>query len=650
MSVEDEAIEVCRQAIGEGYECRPLQEEAIKRIIKWLENGAEKPFILRLPTGYGKTLIGLAPALYQVARGDWRYFGGLLYVLPMRALCSQVADKSRTYLLRLLAGEGRSFIIREFHGAAPFSERFSGDVIVATYDVFVYAYARKLGAMLDYPAGTMATSMIVLDEAQMLQDKQFYSYTLLQKVLEALRKSGVPILLMTATLPRRIKEVLFPDMELEEFSPSSGELARERFKGILKEVHYEENRSIDVGIVKEYIEKYRKMTGENPKTIFIVFNTIKRLLEIWKKFMEENDLMRQYRIECLHGKQKNIERRVKVQMLEKICGDSSKRDPNALGEHEGIILLATQVVEAGIDLSCDLMLTELAPLDSIVQRMGRCARFRGENGLLVITEIESPGPYPEQLIDSSRDIIKKESSRDLTTALVDYQSVSNLIDKAYERWMPGKGNEEEENLLYYVSYFEKSLGPLNGDLEMAKELRFRLDDYVEIVFPHSSAELRYYVAEKVSEESRWRRNVWKLKVREGPYQSNVMDMLEKACSLQDDKCVMLVKGETIFDGVAENKAVEEWINDNSVSISLNHRERDEKKIEDAVTWRFGDKNWIFALLEAPRGVVRGWEESAAIIRPIKIEKWSRLPRGSARIYLGRPEFYERDVGFSRRGV
>jgi len=649
MSLEDEVIEVCRQAIGKSYERRPLQEEAIKKIIKWLENGAEKPFILRLPTGYGKTLIGLAPALYQAAREDWRYFGGLLYVLPMRALCSQVADKSREYLQRLLTDKGRSFIVREFHGAVPFSERFSGDVIVATYDVFVYAYARKLGAMLDYPAGTMATSMIVLDEAQMLQDEQFYSYTLLQKVLEALRESGVPILLMTATLPRRIKEVLFPDMELEEFSPSSGELARERFKGIVKEVRYEENSLIDVGIVKDYIEKYREMTGENPRTIFIVFNTVKRLLEVWKKFMEEGELVRQYRIECLHGKQKNIERRVKVQMLEKICGDPSKRDPDALGEHEGIILLATQVVEAGIDLSCDLMLTELAPLDSIVQRTGRCARFREENGLLVITEIENPEPYPEQLVDLSRNIIKGESSRDLTTALVDYQSVSNLIDKAYEGWMP-REEKEVENLLYYVSYFEKSLGPLNGDLETAKELRFRLDDYVEIVFPQSSAELRYYVAEKVGEESGWRKNRWKLKVREGLCQSNVMDMLEKACSFQDDQCVVLIEGETVFDGVAENKTVEEWINDNSVSISLNLGERDEKRIKEAVTWQFGDKNWIFALLEVPRGVVRGWDESAAIIKPIKVEKQSRLPRGLARIYLGRPEFYERDVGFSRGGA
>jgi len=648
MSVEDEVIEVCRRAIGEDYERRPLQEEAIKRIIKWLENGAEKPFILRLPTGYGKTLIGLAPALYQVVRGDWRYFGGLLYVLPMRALCSQVADKSRIYLQKLLTGRGKGFIIREFHGAVPFSGRFSGDVIVATYDVFVYAYARKLGAMLDYPAGTMATSMIVLDEAQMLQDEQFYSYTLLQKVLEALTESGVPILLMTATLPRRIKEVLFPDMELEEFSPSSGELARERFRGVVKEIHYEENRSIDVGLVKEYIEKRREMTGENPRTIFIVFNTIKRLLETWKKMREENEILRRYRIECLHGKQKSIERRVKVQMLEKICGDPSKRDHDALGEHEGIILLATQVVEAGIDLSCDLMLTELASLDSIVQRTGRCARFRGENGLLVIAEIENSEPYPEQLIDSSRSIINKESSRDLTTALVDYQSVSNLIDKAYEKWMP-REEKEVENFLYYVSYFEKSLGPLNSDLEMAKELRFRLDDYVEIVFPHSSAELRYYVAEKVSEEGGWRKSRWKLKVKdhERPCRSNMRDILRKACSFQDDQCVVLVAGRTLFDGIVEDKAIEEWINDNSVSVSLNLGERDEKSIKEAITWQFDDKNWIFALLEVPRGVVRGWEESAAIIKPIKAEEWSRLPRSLARIYLGRPEFYEKDAGFSR---
>jgi CRISPR-associated helicase Cas3 len=664
MGVEDEVIEACRQAVGENYESRPLQEEAIKRVVKWLENGAEKPFILRLPTGYGKTLIGLAPALYQMREGNWKYFGGLLYVLPMRGLCRQITDNCREYLGRLLTDKERDFIVKEFHGAAPFSGRFSGDVIVATYDVFVYAYARKLGAKLDYPAGTIATSMVVLDEAQMLQDEYFYSYTLLQKVLEALTDSGIPVLLMTATLPRKIKETLFPDMDVKEFSPSSEELSRERLRGDVKDIHYGEGRAIDVTLLREYIERYREIVGEHPKTIFMVFNTVKRLLEMLERLRREDEILGRYRIECLHGRQKNAERGAKAQMLEKICGDPAERDPNALGEHEGMILLATQVVEAGVDLSCNLMLTELAPLDSIVQRMGRCARFRGEDGLLVITEVENAEPYPKRLIDSSRDVIKEESSTGLRTALLDYQNAGDLINKAYERWVPEEMEDARlaEEFLHYVSYFERSLGPLNGDLETAKELRFRLDDYVEIVFPHQSAELKYYVVESVSEYDKWRRDRSRLRVCGEESSSNIMSILEQACSLQDDRCIVLVAGKTILDDMMMDKgegdkygykAIEEWINDNSVSVSLNHRGRggrDEKKIREAITWRFNDTSWIFALLEVPREAVKGaggaiMGGAAAIIKPIRADEHPRLPRGLARIYLGRPEFYKKDVGF-----
>ncbi|NER79849.1 MAG: CRISPR-associated helicase Cas3' [Leptolyngbya sp. SIO1D8] len=43
------------------------------------------------------------------------------------------------------------------------------------------------------------------------------------------------------------------------------------------------------------------------------------------------------------------------------------------------IIVATQVVEAGVDLDADLLITELCPWSSFVQRCGRCGRKRTEN-------------------------------------------------------------------------------------------------------------------------------------------------------------------------------------------------------------------------------------------------------------------------------
>jgi len=65
------------------------------------------------------------------------------------------------------------------------------------------------------------------------------------------------------------------------------------------------------------------------------------------------------------------------------------------------IIIATQVVEAGVDISAGCLVTELAPWPSLVQRFGRCARFGGSGKVLVVDrghdEKTSPPYSPDQL-------------------------------------------------------------------------------------------------------------------------------------------------------------------------------------------------------------------------------------------------------------
>ena len=51
-------------------------------------------------------------------------------------------------------------------------------------------------------------------------------------------------------------------------------------------------------------------------------------------------------------------------------------DRNSSGQ---AILVATQVIEAGLDISCEQLHTELCPMNALIQRSGRCARFEGES-------------------------------------------------------------------------------------------------------------------------------------------------------------------------------------------------------------------------------------------------------------------------------
>lgn len=54
------------------------------------------------------------------------------------------------------------------------------------------------------------------------------------------------------------------------------------------------------------------------------------------------------------------------------------------GPGRNLIIVATQVIEAGVDISADALVTELAPWASLVQRFGRCARYGGQGEIVLV--------------------------------------------------------------------------------------------------------------------------------------------------------------------------------------------------------------------------------------------------------------------------
>jgi CRISPR-associated endonuclease/helicase Cas3 len=84
---------------------------------------------------------------------------------------------------------------------------------------------------------------------------------------------------------------------------------------------------------------------------------------------------------------------------------------------EGRIIVATQVVEAGVDISASLLVTELAPWPSLVQRFGRAARYEGDAGEIIVvgdlpaTDKEAAPYSKDQLAASAQGLdrlIKRE--------------------------------------------------------------------------------------------------------------------------------------------------------------------------------------------------------------------------------------------------
>jgi CRISPR-associated endonuclease/helicase Cas3 len=74
------------------------------------------------------------------------------------------------------------------------------------------------------------------------------------------------------------------------------------------------------------------------------------------------------------------------------------------------IIVATQVVEAGVDISAGCLITELAPWPSLVQRFGRCARYGGTGHVVVVDRRKNPedaAPYQPEELASAWDTIQQ---------------------------------------------------------------------------------------------------------------------------------------------------------------------------------------------------------------------------------------------------
>jgi CRISPR-associated endonuclease/helicase Cas3 len=75
---------------------------------------------------------------------------------------------------------------------------------------------------------------------------------------------------------------------------------------------------------------------------------------------------------------------------------------------EPAVAIATQVVEAGLDLSAENLLTDICPMSSLVQRAGRCARFRGQKGTVHVFPLspEEVRPYEPDEIRRTWDLLE----------------------------------------------------------------------------------------------------------------------------------------------------------------------------------------------------------------------------------------------------
>ena len=143
---------------------------------------------------------------------------------------------------------------------------------------------------------------------------------------------------------------------------------------------------------------------------------------------------------CYHSRFKLEDRKERHKDLIQAFQDAVKVG----AERRGLLGATTQVCEMSLDLDAEILVTELAPMASLIQRMGRCnrdskkMRHRPIGRVYVIRpESGKEKPYEKEELDAAKEFVEKVAGRDLSQIALDeaYQ-LSDLREIEPEKVCP----------------------------------------------------------------------------------------------------------------------------------------------------------------------------------------------------------------------
>ena len=308
----------------------------------------------RLPTGDGKTETSLLATPDDTPK--------LIYSLPTIT----TTEAMRRRFEKIFGEEMVSFA----HSLLFLSLYYKGELdskLIHRYamkPLFVSTVDQILLAFLNYPRFPIRE--FALRGAHWIID-EIHAYTpytlslILQGIDYATKHLGARVTVMSATLPRPLEEEL-EKIGLHELLPFSN--VRER---------YSSKRRVAVDVRDEGLLEVIDDISTEAGKVLVVANTVSRAREIYEELKTKRG-----DVYLFHSRFINRDKREKMKLVEKI--DSG-------------ILVATQVVEVSLDIDYDVLYTESAPIDALIQRFGRVNRRGLKRGRAHIFQPEGKRPY-----------------------------------------------------------------------------------------------------------------------------------------------------------------------------------------------------------------------------------------------------------------
>lgn len=384
---------------GAGFEFlfAPYKERGIQML---LEDMPIEPglTLVESDTGSGKTEFALAYASILINNG---LGDGVVFGLPTQATANGLFDRIGEATSKLfpdsratLAHGKSKYLFSDESGFLHQSNKraFLGSMSVATIDQILmgvlsirHQFVRSFGTR---------KSVLILDE---IHSFDAYMVGLIERVLKGQHQAFSSVILLSATLPNTLKKVLLDTYSGKSISESYPLISHTNMIGQTQEFNLKKYKSVENEdnfknvdlqiwrsdhILPDLRQKKQIIDWvEQGAMVGVICNTVacaQRLYhQLTLQYPEQN-------IDLFHARYTFGDRKIREDKVLKNYGKNAPRT--------GRLLIATQVIEQSLDLDFDVLVSQIAPIEFLMQRMGRLWRHdRYKNDLYARTKkIKSP--------------------------------------------------------------------------------------------------------------------------------------------------------------------------------------------------------------------------------------------------------------------